>query len=68
MYGILEVGTGKVFAKSKKNGIDFGKLFQSLVVAYPNKQFKIEKVSNEVICVGDVPKKVTFEKKKKGSV
>jgi len=67
MFGIIEVGTGKVFATSQKNGIDFSKLLDKMSVAYPSKSFRIEVVNDNTICVGDLPKKFVFEKKKKGS-
>lgn len=63
MYGILEVGTGKVYAKSKKSGLDFQKLLQQIEMAYPEKKFTIGEVDNKVICVGDVPKTLQFERK-----
>lgn len=36
-------------------------------MAYPEKKFRIEEVNDNVICIGDVPKTVSFERVTKGS-
>lgn len=62
MLGIVEIKTGKVFATAKKFDLKFQRLLQRIEQAYPDRKFRIDEVSDLVICTGDVPKTVYFER------
>ena len=62
MYGVVEIGTRKVYAKSKKKTAlsDLDIIMRRMKTAYPDRKFRIEEVKETVRCVGEIDSKVVF--------